>query len=105
MATNARDAIESTQRGNGKISISTRQVGKFIEVRFQDDGIGMSDLTKSRAFNPFYTTKEVGKGMGLGLSLSYGILDKIHGSIMVESELGKGAIFVVRLPVDYREVH
>jgi signal transduction histidine kinase len=46
----------------------------------------------------------VGQGMGLGLSLSYGILLKIHGSIVVESELGKGAEFVVRIPKDFREL-
>ncbi|MGZ3699876.1 MAG: ATP-binding protein, partial [Bdellovibrionota bacterium] len=57
-----------------------------------------------KAFNPFFTTKEVGKGMGLGLSLSYGILNKLHGSIVVESELGKGAAFTIRVPKDFREI-
>jgi len=46
----------------------------------------------------------VGKGMGLGLSLSYGILSKLNGSIVVESELGKGAAFKIRIPKDYREL-
>ncbi|MGE0616232.1 MAG: sensor histidine kinase [Bacteriovoracia bacterium] len=103
LATNARDAIESTKRGRGKLEIKTRRVGKFVEVAFRDDGVGMSEMTKSKAFNPFFSTKEVGKGMGLGLSLSYGILNKIQGTIVVESELGKGAEFRVRLPVDFRE--
>src|SRR5436309_11245678 len=76
LATNARDAIEATGRGRGTIAISTRQAGNFLEVAFHDDGCGMSDKTKTKAFNPFFTTKEVGKGMGLGLSLSYGILSK-----------------------------
>jgi len=104
LATNARDAIEATGRKVGEVSISTRKVGKFVEIRFKDDGCGMNERTKSKAFNPFYTTKEVGKGMGLGLSLSYGILSKLHGSIVVESEMGKGAEFVIRVPIDYREV-
>ncbi len=104
LATNGRDAIEATGRGRGLIRISTRAAGKFVEVTFKDDGIGMNDRTKSKAFNPFFTTKEVGKGMGLGLSLSYGILSKIHGSIVVESELGKGAAFLVRIPTDFREL-
>ena len=64
----------------------------------------MAEKTKSKIFNPFFTTKEVGKGMGLGLSLSYGILSKLHGSMVVESELGKGTAFVVRIPVDFREL-
>jgi len=46
----------------------------------------------------------VGKGMGLGLSLSYGILSKVHGSIQIESEEGKGTVFVVRIPKDFREL-
>jgi len=64
----------------------------------------MDDRTKSKAFNPFFTTKEVGQGMGLGLSLSYGILSKIHGSIVVQSEVGKGAAFLIRIPQDFREL-
>ncbi len=104
LSTNARDAIEATQRGSGRIVISTRINGKFVEVLFQDDGIGMSDRTKAKAFNPFFTTKEVGKGMGLGLSLSYGMIAKLQGSLLVESEMGKGTTFTVKIPVDYREL-
>lgn len=104
LTTNARDAIEATGRGNGKIMISAIMQDKFVEIRFRDDGVGMSEKTKAKAFNPFFTTKEVGKGMGLGLSLSYGILSKIHGSIQIESEEGKGTVFVVRLPKDFREL-
>lgn len=104
LATNARDAIEATGRKSGQIRIETRHQKKFIEIVFTDDGCGMSGRTKAKAFNPFFTTKEVGQGMGLGLSLSYGILEKLHGSIVVNSELGKGAEFKIRIPVDYREI-
>jgi len=102
-ATNARDAIESTKRGKGNVWIKTTQNEKFIEVLFKDDGCGIADRNKSKVFNPFFTTKEVGKGMGLGMSLTYGILNKIHGTIMVESEEGKGTEFCVRIPQDFRE--
>jgi PAS domain S-box-containing protein len=108
LSSNARDAIEATGRGNGKVSISTKAVrdakGEFVEIVFRDDGTGMSERTKSKMFNPFFTTKEVGKGMGLGLSLSYGILSKLQASVVVESELGKGAAFVIRIPRDFREL-
>ncbi len=104
MTTNARDAIDATKRGKGKISIRTRSAGKFVEVRFQDDGIGMTEKTLAKAFNPFFTTKEVGKGMGLGLSLSYGMINKIHGSIRIESEEGRGTTFVIQVPCDFREL-
>jgi PAS domain S-box-containing protein len=103
LTTNARDAIEATGRGKGTIAITTRVDDAFVEVRFRDDGIGMAQGTKAKAFNPFFTTKEVGKGMGLGLSLSYGILSKVHGSIRIESEEGKGTTFVIRIPKDFRE--
>jgi len=109
LATNARDAIEATGRGSGKIEIEVRRKSgdakRFLEVGFRDDGIGMESETKSKAFEPFYTTKEVGKGTGLGLSVSYGILSKIHGSMMIESAPGKGASFLLTLPVDYRTLH
>jgi PAS domain S-box-containing protein len=104
LAANARDAIEATGRGSGSLRIATRTVKGFVEVSFRDDGCGMTEKNKAKAFNPFFTTKEVGKGMGLGLSLSYGILSKLQGSIVVESEIGKGAEFVVRIPVDFREL-
>ncbi|MBL7715161.1 MAG: PAS domain S-box protein [Bdellovibrionales bacterium] len=105
LATNARDAIEASGRGWGKITIGTKVLPNgFVEVDFHDDGVGMNEKTKAKAFNPFFTTKEVGKGMGLGLSLSYGMISKLHGSIVVESEVGKGATFLVRLPKDFREL-
>jgi PAS domain S-box-containing protein len=104
LATNARDAIEAAGKGKGTISISTRAAGNTVEISFRDDGSGMSERTKTKAFNPFFSTKEVGKGMGLGLSISYGILTKLQGSIVVESELGKGAAFLVRIPRDFREL-
>jgi PAS domain S-box-containing protein len=104
LATNARDAIEASGRGAGTIWISTRVNGEMIEVSFRDDGAGMSEKTKSKVFNPFFTTKEVGKGMGLGMSLSYGILSKLQASIVVESELGKGAAFLIRIPRDFRDL-
>jgi signal transduction histidine kinase len=103
LATNARDAIEATGRGKGVIRIETRRQGKLIEIRFSDDGTGMSERVKEKAFNPFFTTKEVGQGMGLGLSLSYGMVSKLHGTIVVESEIGKGTTFVIRIPQDWRE--
>lgn len=109
LSTNARDAIEATGRGSGRIEIEIRRkpgdAKRFLEVSFRDDGIGMESETKSKAFEPFYTTKEVGKGTGLGLSVSYGILSKIHGSMMIESAPGKGASFLLTLPVDYRTLH
>lgn len=101
---NARDAIEATNRGRGSIKVSAESKDAFIEITIEDDGVGMDDITKAKIFNPFFTTKEVGKGMGLGMSLSYGIITKIHGSIVAESEVGKGSIFIIRIPKDFRDL-
>jgi signal transduction histidine kinase len=75
----------------------------MVEVDFEDNGCGIPDKVKSKIFNPFFTTKEVGKGMGLGLSISYGILERINASILVESSAGKGTKFIIKIPVDYRK--
>ena len=104
LATNARDAIEAKGAGRGRITIRTMRVGNFAEIRFQDDGIGMNERTVSKAFNPFFTTKEVGKGMGLGLSLSYGMISKVQGSIRIESQLGRATEFIIQVPEDFREL-
>jgi signal transduction histidine kinase len=70
----------------------------FIEVAISDTGCGISEKDMENIFEPFFTTKEEGKGVGLGLSVVYGIIARHHGTISVESELGKGSTFNVRLP-------
>jgi PAS domain S-box-containing protein len=107
LSTNARDAIEATRRGDGQIDISVSLLAdkRFIEIIFKDNGCGMSSESKDKAFEPFFTTKEVGKGTGLGLSVSYGILGKINGSMMIESTPGKGTSFRLKLPVDFRTLN
>lgn len=92
---NAGQAIQA----NGEIVISTRSVGTEVCVSIRDNGSGMPVDVRKRIFDPFYTTKPVGKGTGLGLSLSYGIVKNHQGRIEVESELGKGSVFHVYLPI------
>ncbi len=104
LSANARDAMESSLQESGCIEISTQMSGDFVEVRFKDNGCGMNERTQSKLFNPFFTTKDVGKGMGLGMSISYGILNKINGSIVVESAVGKGTEFIIKIPIDFREM-
>jgi C4-dicarboxylate-specific signal transduction histidine kinase len=103
LATNARDAIIATHRGSGIIAIELKVAGQFVEILFSDNGTGMTEQTRKKAFDPFFTTKSVGKGMGLGLSLSFGMIEKVNGSIMIESEIGKGTVFKIRIPRDFRE--
>ncbi len=70
-----------------------------IEVRIRDNGPGIAPEIQDKIFDPFFTTKPVGQGTGMGLAISYQIVEKHHGKIEVISELGQGAEFVVTLPV------
>jgi PAS domain S-box-containing protein len=83
----------------GDITVSTGSEGGEVWVKVADTGKGIPPENLKRIFDPFFTTKPVGKGTGLGLSLAHGIVEKHQGRIEVESEVGKGACFTVRLPV------
>jgi two-component system NtrC family sensor kinase len=82
-----------------EISTSLAEDGSFIVVRISDNGCGISGENITRIFDPFMTTREVGEGPGLGLSISYGIIQEHQGEIMVDSEVGMGTTFTIRLPV------
>ncbi len=92
-------------KGEGRFSISSslNKKGDFVEVRMEDTGMGISKENLNKIFDPFFTTKDPQKGTGLGLSVSYGIVQKHKGDILVESEVGKGTIFIIKLPVDKKE--
>lgn len=94
---NAGQAIETS----GTITIRTRCATNDGEVRIEiaDTGQGIAAQNLSRIFDPFFTTKRIGTGTGLGLSLSYGIVQRHRGRIEVESEVGKGSLFRVCLPI------
>ncbi|MFA7006954.1 MAG: ATP-binding protein [Verrucomicrobiia bacterium] len=93
---NAAEAMD----GKGRLSLTTRLEpdGECVEIVFADSGHGISEENLERIFDPFFTTKEVGHGTGLGLAISFGIVKEHEGTIAVESEMGKGATFTVRLP-------
>lgn len=83
----------------GEIRIKTWQEDGFVCVAISDTGTGIPDDIKNKIFNPFFTTKGVGKGTGLGLSIAYGIIDKHKGSIKLDSKLGSGTTFTIRIPL------
>jgi len=91
---NAQQAIPE----EGEIVISTRQEGEFVTVSIRDNGPGIPAEVRDKIFDPFFTTKDPGEGTGLGLSLSYGLITKLGGTIECRSTLGEGAEFVVRFP-------
>ena len=95
LAVNARDAMPD----GGQLRIETRNVdGPGVMLVISDTGRGMDADTRARIFEPFFTTKGLGKGTGLGLSTVYGIVQQSGGSISVDSEVGVGTSFSVRLP-------
>jgi len=67
-----------------------------------DTGTGIPSESLDHIFEPFYTTKSEGYGVGLGLSTVYGIMERHHGSVQVESQVGKGTTFTLKLPVEER---
>jgi GAF domain-containing protein/CheY-like chemotaxis protein len=103
------NALEAMPQG-GRLEMATRYVSEpdarkkapvdagFVEIEFADTGVGIPAEHINNIFDPFYTTKP--KGMGLGLSVSYGIIERHGGQILVESEVGEGTTFIVRLPVE-----
>ena len=70
-----------------------------LVLRFTDTGTGMADDVRERIFEPFYTTKEVGKGTGLGLAIAYGIVQEHGGQIFAANHPAGGAVFTVELPI------
>ena len=83
----------------GTISIRTWQNNGDVNISISDTGCGIPQDKVSRIFEPFFTTKEVGKGTGLGLSIAYDIIQKHNGYIGVDSELGSGTTFTIKIPV------
>ncbi|WP_052308779.1 tetratricopeptide repeat-containing sensor histidine kinase [Runella slithyformis] len=82
------------------VTVSTKALNDWVEIRVQDNGTGIPAGVKEKIFQPFFTTKPTGEGTGLGLSLSYDIITKGHGgTIEVEAEDGEGTAFVIKLPI------
>ncbi len=110
LVVNARDAMPE---GGGLMLSSSRrelntrdawslglpQAGLYAELSVRDQGEGMNAETRARIFEPFFTTKKLGEGTGLGLATAYGIVQQCGGAIAVESEIGRGTLFRVLLPV------
>ncbi len=93
------NAIQAMPDG-GVLTVRSQTTGdRALEVEVTDTGVGIPDEDIGSVFDPFFTTKEVGAGTGLGLAVSYGIVEKHNGTITVRSKLGEGTTFVVRLPI------
>ena len=113
LCTNAFHAMEAT---GGELTLSLKEISlskeeliknpnltlnKYIALQVTDTGYGMDDKTQERIFDPYFTTKEEGKGTGLGLATVYSIVNSYNGAIFVKSSLGDGTSFTIVLPIDY----
>jgi len=102
LVTNARDAMPE----GGRLTVQTRNVeqplrsapGHWVELRVSDNGAGMSEEVRRRVFEPFFSTKQGGEVIGLGLSTTYGVITQSGGHVVAESEEGNGSSFVIYLP-------
>ena len=93
-----RNAIKFTPEG-GRVSVRAHAEGEaWVRIEVEDSGKGIREEHLGRIFEPFFTTKPVGQGTGLGLSLSYGIVNKHGGRFEVRSEVGTGTVFKIVLP-------
>lgn len=95
---NAVDAMKGVK--DPRVIIHTKKKENVVELSIADVGKGIKEEHKSRIFEPFFTTKDVGSGTGLGLSVSHGIINKMNGSIRVESTYGEGTTFFIQLPIN-----
>jgi two-component system cell cycle sensor histidine kinase/response regulator CckA len=109
LAVNARDAMPGggtltirtanhTQAGPMRRGAETLPAGNYVQIEVVDTGIGIPKENLERIFEPFFSTKEIGSGTGLGLSTVYGIVRQTGGFIFVDSEKGRGAVFQIYLP-------
>ena len=86
--------------GPGTITVQTRRAGEAVEVLVSDTGTGIPESIRSRIFELFFTTKEVGKGTGQGLAFVHSVIVKKHGGhLWVDSDVGRGSTFGIRLPL------
>ena len=110
LITNAKDAME--EKGGGLLTVTSQTLYKEtsqespagVRVIFSDNGVGISDNIIDKIFDPFFSTKEVGKGTGLGLSIGYSIVKEHGGIITVESTEGIGTKFIIEFPVERRKL-
>ncbi|MEG4395622.1 PAS domain S-box protein [Microcoleus sp. BROC3] len=98
---NSRRNCQEMTDNPSQIRICTEVVGNFVKIQIADNGPGITEEVKQRIFDAFFTTKPIGKGTGMGLSISYQIIVERHkGELYCTSELGKGTEFTIRMPIE-----
>jgi signal transduction histidine kinase len=93
------NALDAMAERGGTLALSARVLGENVEIAVRDTGCGIEAHIMPRIFEPFFSTKEVGKGAGLGLSIVYSIAASLGGQVTAQSAPGQGATFLLRLPL------
>ena len=96
------NAIQAMPEG-GRLTLRTAIEDDHLKIQVEDTGYGISQENIRKLFTPFFPTKREVKGVGLGLAVSYGIIQRHHGRIEVQSKVGEGSTFIVHLPQHYEE--
>jgi signal transduction histidine kinase len=96
---NALDAMAAKEGSQHHLEITRNHEDRSIVIRVRDDGVGMEPSICKRAFESFFTTKELGKGTGLGLFISYNLVSELDGTIELDSEPGKGTTVTIKIPI------
>lgn len=96
------NSLQAVAKNEGVIDIDGNVDGDNLVLFFKDNGSGISEENLKKVFNPFFTTKNIGEGAGLGLAISYGIIKKHNGNILVQSQVGKGTTFKLVIPIQER---
>jgi signal transduction histidine kinase len=99
---NAVDALEVREGGIKIIRLGIYHTDKIVNIEIEDNGVGIHESMLDKVFEPFFSTKDTGKGVGLGLTLCYEFLNRMGGNIEVESTLGKGSLFKITLPTQLK---
>ncbi len=100
------DIVEEGADAKGSITVQTRHVSPWAEIRIQDTEPGIPDDIRDKVFDPFFTTKDVGRGTGQGLAIAHAVVvDKHSGAITFETEIGQGTTFIIRLPLEASTVY
>ena len=100
---NILDNAQYAIKGEGTVTISVKQEGENVVIKFSDTGEGIKKEDIRKVFEPFFTTKPVGQGTGLGMSITYRVIKNHNGEIFIDSEVGKGTTFTIKLPINYKK--
>ena len=91
-------------RRGGELMIITERQRNWLIIRFADQGVGMDEETEQKMFDPFFTSKDIGEGTGLGMSIAYKIIQAHNGKIDVKTTVGEGTVISISLPIDESEM-